>query len=68
MQEVLSYNIYIYFSAGEEFKDHSKCLKGNNDILNLTKPELIFEIHKVHILHVVEILCLPVTYRLVNGH
>lgn len=33
--------------TGEEFKNHPKLLKGNNDILNLTKPEVIFEIHKV---------------------
>ena len=38
----------VFFAvAGEEFKSHSKMLKGNNDILNLTKPDLIFEIHKV---------------------
>ena len=33
--------------AGLEFKDHPKLLKGNNDILNLTKPDVIYEIHKV---------------------
>ena len=32
---------------GEEFRDHPKSLKGNNDILNLTKPDVIFDIHKV---------------------
>ena len=30
---------------GSRFKDHPKDLKGNNDLLNLTKPELIEEIH-----------------------
>lgn len=34
---------------GQEFKDHPKSLKGNNDILVLTQPKLVFEIHKVHI-------------------
>jgi 5-methyltetrahydrofolate--homocysteine methyltransferase len=34
---------------GDEFKDHSKNLKGNNDILNLTKPDIIFEIHKEYL-------------------
>lgn len=34
---------------GQEFKDHPKSLKGNNDILVLTQPNLIHEIHKVHI-------------------
>ena len=30
---------------GERFKDHTHPLKGNNDILCLTKPEIIEEIH-----------------------
>ena len=30
---------------GERFKHHSKNLKGNNDLLSLTKPEVIREIH-----------------------
>lgn len=37
----------LVYLTGTEFKDHPKNLKGNNDILNLTKPELIFAIHKV---------------------
>ena len=32
---------------GEEFKDHHKFLKGSNDILNLTQPHIISEIHIV---------------------
>lgn len=32
---------------GTEFKDHAKSLKGNNDLLSLTRPEIISEIHKV---------------------
>ena len=32
---------------GEEFKDHEKVLKGNNDILSLTRPDVIYMIHKV---------------------
>ena len=31
---------------GERFKDHHKDLKGDNDLLSLTKPEVIEEIHK----------------------
>lgn len=31
---------------GELFKDHNFDLRGNNDILNLTKPEIIKSIHK----------------------
>ena len=32
---------------GEEFKDHSVFLKGNNDLLSVTCGEKIYEIHKV---------------------
>lgn len=31
---------------GERFKNHSHPLKGNNDILSITKPEIIKEIHR----------------------
>ena len=30
---------------GKEFEKHDIPLKGNNDILNLTRPDLISEIH-----------------------
>lgn len=32
---------------GNEFKDHSKLLRGNNDILCFTQPDAIYNIHKV---------------------
>lgn len=32
---------------GHEFKDHSKPLKGNNDLLSITRPDIICDIHKV---------------------
>jgi len=32
---------------GEEFKNHSKPLKGNNDVLSLTQPDKIYDIHMV---------------------
>jgi hypothetical protein len=32
---------------GHEFKDHSRPLKGNNDILSITQPDIIYQIHKV---------------------
>lgn len=32
---------------GQEFKDHARPLKGNNDILSITKPDVIYQIHKV---------------------
>jgi len=31
---------------GDKFKDHKLPLKGNNDLLSITKPEIIKEIHK----------------------
>ncbi len=31
---------------GEKFRDHPLPLKGNNDILSITKPDVILEIHK----------------------
>ena len=33
---------------GMEFKDHSCSLKGNNDMLSITKPDAIYQIHKVY--------------------
>lgn len=32
---------------GHEFKDHSRPLKGNNDLLSITQPDIICDIHKV---------------------
>lgn len=32
----------------ERFKDHEKNLKGNNDLLSITQPRIIIDIHKVH--------------------
>lgn len=32
---------------GQEFKDHALPLKGNNDILSVTQPDIIYQIHKV---------------------
>ena len=34
---------------GERLKDHSHDLKGNNDILSITHPEIIKEIHKKYL-------------------
>ena len=34
---------------GERFKDHAKDLKGNNDLLQITKPEVITEIHEQYL-------------------
>lgn len=35
---------------GQEFKDHPKPLKGNNDILSITQPDIIYQIHKEYLL------------------
>ncbi|MDE2296970.1 MAG: homocysteine S-methyltransferase family protein, partial [Burkholderiales bacterium] len=34
---------------GERFKDHPKDVKGNNDMLQLSKPEVIREIHEQYL-------------------
>ena len=34
---------------GEQFRDHPRPLKGNNDLLSLTKPEVIVNIHKEYL-------------------
>lgn len=33
---------------GERFKDHTHSLKGNNDLLSLTRPDIIKEIHSLY--------------------
>merc|ERR1711963_1363447 len=35
---------------GTIFKDHSCNLKGNNDILSITQPDIIYKIHKDYLL------------------
>ena len=34
---------------GEKFKDHPVDLIGNNDLLVLTQPEIVSEIHKLYL-------------------
>ncbi|XP_077481179.1 methionine synthase isoform X4 [Stigmatopora argus] len=34
---------------GEEFKEHKFPLKGNNDLLSITKPDVIYKIHKEYL-------------------
>ena len=34
---------------GERFTSHVSSLKGNNDLLNITRPDIIFEIHKEYL-------------------
>uniref|UniRef100_A0A8C9TD95 Methionine synthase n=1 Tax=Scleropages formosus TaxID=113540 RepID=A0A8C9TD95_SCLFO len=35
---------------GEEFRNHPKSLKGNNDLLSITQPNIIYKIHKEYLL------------------
>ena len=42
---------------GERFADHAKSLKGNNDLLSLTMPALIAEIHESFIGAGADLLC-----------
>lgn len=37
------------FFLGEEFKDWAKDLRGNNDLLTLTKADAIYNIHKLYL-------------------
>ena len=34
---------------GQRFKDHPVDLKGNNDVLNLTQPEIVLGIHRAYL-------------------
>ncbi|MEO7055354.1 MAG: homocysteine S-methyltransferase family protein, partial [Caldimonas sp.] len=34
---------------GERFKDHGKSLKGNNELLQITRPEVIRSIHEAYL-------------------
>jgi 5-methyltetrahydrofolate--homocysteine methyltransferase len=45
--EIQNYKLQEEDYRGQEFKDHPKLLKGNNDLLVLTKPDVIEAIHKV---------------------
>ena len=47
---IQSYKLEEEDFRGERFKEHSHDLKGNNDLLVLTRPEIIKEIHKNYLL------------------
>ena len=42
---IQNYNLTEEGYRGDIFKEHSFPLKGNNDILSLTQPEIVKEIH-----------------------
>ena len=39
----------VFFLIGEEFKDCEKLVKNNNDLLNISKPDLVTEIHEQYL-------------------
>jgi len=43
------YNLTEEDYRGKRFKDYPSSLKGNNDLLTITKPEVILEIHKKYL-------------------
>ena len=45
---VQSFNLEESDFRGERFKHHPNDLKGNNDILCLTKPNIVADIHKAY--------------------
>ena len=46
---IQKYNLSEEDYRGDRFKDYPSPLKGNNDLLTITKPEVIFEIHKKYL-------------------
>jgi len=46
---IQSYKLSEADFRGERFKDHPVDLKGNNDILVLTQPDIIIDIHRQHL-------------------
>ncbi len=47
---IQSYRLSEEDFRGTRFKDHSHDLKGNNDLLSITQPDIIKEIHKEYLL------------------
>ena len=43
---IQTYNLTEEDYRGERFKDYHMPIKGNNDLLSITKPEVIKEIHE----------------------
>ncbi len=43
------YNFSEEDFRGERFKDHPSPLKGNNDLLSITQPEAIKEVHRKYL-------------------
>ena len=46
---IQTYNLKEEDFRGERFKNYSSSLKGNNDLLSITQPQIISEIHKKYL-------------------
>lgn len=46
---IQSYELEEQDYRGERFEDHSSDLKGNNDLLSITRPDVIQEIHRAYL-------------------
>ena len=46
---VQSYNLEEQDFRGSQFKNHKSDIKGNNEVLSLTRPDIISEIHKSYL-------------------
>ena len=50
LQTIILFSLFeICFTLGEEFKDVQKLVKNNNDLLNITKPDLVTQIHEQYL-------------------
>ena len=47
---------------GERFADHPSDLKGNNDLLSLTRPDVISKIHRAYLDAGAHIICTNIHY------
>ena len=45
---IQKYNLDEEAFRGERFRDHEKSLRGNNDLLSLTRPDIIRSIHRAY--------------------
>ena len=46
---IQTYNLDEAAFRGDKFKDSTKDLKGNNDVLNVTRPQVVEEIHRQYL-------------------
>ena len=43
---IQSYNLEENDFRGDRFKNHNKDLKGNNELITITRPDVLYEIHQ----------------------